>query len=821
MDDSIEQTVYSAPSEVHAPEQQFEQQVSGGKVIRFPDGSAVLEDTQTGPQQQDQNNHDQNLAEVLPSQIVREIGFSLKEAIKEDKESQEDYFEAVGRIIELLGIKLTSESDEDLPFDGAAKIYSMALYDASLDILAGAISSLFPATGMADCVITGEASEETRDRAYRKKSFFNHYFDHVAKEFKKEVKRTLMWASFCGSNYMKVYIDPTLGRPTAMFIRPDDFILNREYTTHLIASRKTHVLRMDARELQIRRMKGIYSKTPIMKQDGYRDGDNVIQEEINEISGFNPTSFENDDIYCIYECHVDYRIKEDVLAPEFEIALPYIISIDEKSGEVLSIRRNWQQGDYLKKKREYFVNFSLLPSLDGEGYGLMHYAGRQAEAATSITRQLINTAAYANFPGGVYMAGMRLENNNLRPSPGEFVPIQTGGIPIDQAISPLPYKEPSQTYISFLDRIEDNIKKPTSIVNSKIAELAPRAPGMTTLGMMEAMQKVPNAILQGFHESFQQLLMLFNDRFAEWLPAGQPYPFKVPDGDHAIMKEDFSDSIIVVPASDPSLQNSSFRFLQSEIILNQAHQSPDVHDMRRVYAFFYKNMGLSPEDVKAFLPEPTPPAEIIPLDPITENQALMQGQPTRSGVSQDHDAHITVHSLLLADPNTKPEIVAGTNAHIQEHKAQKFLVEMQAKIGFVMPENPAEIPPEIQNQIAVMAAQVAQQELAQMNQGQPQEPPLDPARVELEYVRSKNEIDKMRLNIDEQKVHLEAHKIEVDAQIEQERLRQKADQEHLKSQLDNKKIELDAAYKEKDLMIKEIKSLHEQLQQKGQEYAQG
>ena len=787
------------------------------KVLKFPDGSAVVEDIPHpgSGDMQDPENHEQNLAMAFPENVINSLGYSLCQAIEEDVQSQQPYMESIADVIEYLGIMPPSESEVDeQPFEGSSAVYSMALFESAMDLLASAMSSLLPSNSIVDCVIQGESTTELVDRSYRKKMFYNYYFTSIAKEFRKEQKRTLFWAILTGSCYKKVYIDPVLGRPTSMFISPEDFIVNREYSTHLAASRKTHVLNMDARELEIRVQEGIYRDTKIFPVDDAGE-ESVVREVLNEQSGYEPTYYADDKRYKIYECHVDYRIKEDVLAPDFELPLPYVISIDAESKKVLRITRNWAKGDFLKKKQEYFVNYSLLPSLDGEGIGLMHYAGRLSESATQITRQLINSGTYANFPGGVYMSGIRLENNNLRPAPGEFVPIQTGGLPIQQAIESLPYKEPSPALNDLLNKIEDNIRKPSAIVNAKVAEMTPRAPMGSVLAMLEAMQKVPNAILQGFHESFQHELMLFNDRFADWMPEGAHYPFKVPNGEMVIMKEDFMDNIHVIPASDPSLQNSTFRFMQSEIILTQARQNSDIHNMRYVFEYFYKNMGLSPEDIQNILPKPEEPKEIKGQNPISENQNIMQGLPVKADIQQDHDAHEIVHTLIVEDPKSTPEQKAQAQAHIQEHRSLKFLVTMQAKIGFEMPADSTKIPPEMENKIAVAAAHVAQQELQRMQEEaaaqQPPKPMIDPAVVMMEDVKQKAQSSHEKHDLEQHRLAFEREKFMVEAELEEQKIRAKAQVDQLKAELENKKLELDQANKQKDLAIKEIKELKQQV----------
>ena len=815
MDDLLKDTVFTAPDPNDQPTESMQSILGDTRIVRFSDGSAAVVpvEEEIDDREQDPNDHDQNLADVLSDNVLQSLGNTLKNAIEEDVESQEEYFGAVAKIIELLGLQIVNQGGDTPPFEGASNIYSMALFDSALDLLASAIGSLFPSTGMVDTVIQGDSTQELKDQAYRKKAFFNYFLTQVAKEYKKESKRTILWGILAGSCYKKIYNDPVLGRPTAMFIRPEDFVINRECSTHLTATRKTHILRMDGREFQIRKLSGLYRNIKIMSQDSYREEDSPIQDELDENSGYTETYYNKDDHYCIYECHVDYRIKEDIKAPEFDLPLPYIISLDQKSGRILSIRRNWQKDDYLKVKREYFVNYSLLPSLDGEGYGLVNYAGKLAESATSITRQLINAGTYSNFPGGIYQAGIRMENNNLRPAPGEFIPIQTGGLPIQQAIQALPYKEPSGALRELLQNIEDNIKKPSAIINQKVMEMTPRAPMGSVLAMLESLQKVPNLILQGFHESFGHELMLFNDRFAEWLPDDKPYPFNVPGGQHVIMKADFMDNIHVIPASDPSLQNSSYRFMQSEIILNNARQGPDIHNMRFAYEYFYKNMGLSPEDIQELLPAPKEENQTVPLDPITENQNIMTGKPVTAGIMQDHTAHMQVHNLIINDPNSAPEAKSAAIAHLHEHEALAFLVDMQTRIGFEMPEDPTQIPPEMQNQIAIAAADAARQKMQeQQAQNPPPEPPLDPARVMMEDSKLKAEVGMARVAVDERKAQIEQEKVNMEYALAQQKQAHQAEIDAFESQLKERKQDLDELIKKHDLAINAAKEMTSHLQ---------
>lgn len=813
------ETVFTAPSQEDLQQDpQNPMQGEGSSILRFPDGTAVVgpneDESSLFPDQMNPDKHDENLALFLDEQELRDIGNSLKTSIEEDIESQEQYYESVAKIIEYLGLNLTSESDKaDLPFKGATSIYSTAMFESALDLVSSTRNAVFPSDNMVDTVILGEANEQLQDIANRKKSFFNYYFDNVAKEFRKEALRTIFWATIAGSAYKKVYICPVMGRPVSNFIPIDEFIVNREHSSHLASNRKTHILKINERELQLRIMSGAYRDINIMKQFDRTDDISVIQEQLDHLSGYESAHrSDSNDLYKIYECHVDYRIKSDPSCSQYNIPLPYIISIDEKSGKILSIRRNWVPGDFLKKKREYFVNYSLLTSLDGEGYGLVNYAGRLTEAATSLTRQLINSGIYANFPGGVYAQGLRLENNNIRPAPGEFVPIATGGLPISQVVESLPYKEPSASLLTLKNEIEDNIRKPSAIINQKITDLAPRAPQGTVLLMLENLHKIPNAIMQSFHESFTMELELFNDRFAEWLPAGKPYPFMVPGGKNVIIKEDFNVEIQVKASSDPSKQNSAHRFLVSEIVMNNAKEFPDIHNMDSVFRYFYKNVGLSEDELNKLLSpkkEDTPPPE--PMDPVSTIMSITQGTPTTAAVWQDHDSYITILDLWIQANPQNPNMQAAQSLKAQ-HEAYKYMVDIYSKLGIAPPENPSELTPDQQNQLAISVAQIKLNEAneAAAQAGPPPEPPLDPAKVMMEDSLLKAQMSHEKHQLEYKKLELETQKMNMEFMIKEQEFNLKAQIQSLKQALDEQKTQIEFLkvsheheLKERDQLLKE------------------
>ena len=779
----------------------------------FADGSIIVEPKDDeGLPKPVLEFHEQNVAEFLDDSVLSSIGHSLRMAIEEDKESQQEFYQNLSNLIKQLGFSPDKLSAGGA--DGEIGVTSPAVFETWLHFIATIMGSIWPSNNPVDCVIIGEPTEKLENQAYRVSRFCSNYLQNIDKGFDKELQRTIAWSIF-DTVYSKVFIDPVMGRPTHRMIKPEDFIINRDLSSHLSATRKTQVHHMDEREFELRKLIGEYRDIDILTTNSDGGDDNVIEETLDQISGYqrsnNQNSY-NSSKYEIWECHCEYKIKEDPKAGKIDIALPYIITLDAKSGTILRISRNWDKDDFLKKHKEYFVSWGLFPSLDGESYGMAQTASNAAQCATLMTQQLAQSALYANFPAGLYSQGLRLENNSLRPRSGEWLPIQTGGNPISESIMPLPYKDPSPILMDIKNGIEDSIRKPSAIVNDAITEMAPRAPAASVLAMLENMQRVPNFVLQGYHKSFQLMLELFKNRFADWLPENKPYPFKVPGGNHEIMKNDFCDSIQIVPASDPSLQNAMYRLMRAEIILNNARQNPELHDLRVANEMFYKSLNISVEDInKLLLPAPPKDDDAPPpyLNPISENQNLILGKPIKAYIDQDHDAHLIVHKSLLDNPDAQdPNVIAANQAHQAEHVAFKLLVQFQAQTNQPLPENIEELPPEIQNQIATMAAQLAQQQQAEAQESAPPDPALmqaqatliqaqavaDEVKVNELEINLKSETDKIKLNLDQARLEYDKEKTMQDFDYKERELQ--FNRERVMNEFHNKQLELELKMQE-------------------------
>ncbi len=801
-----------------------EENVPGGRLLRMSDGSAVLEPEEdanlpTKMGNEDLRQFNVNMALHLPTIELSRIGGTIKEDVDDDFRSQRPYMQATATAMRQLALQITNRvSKEGSSTEGGlaftSGVYSMAFFESCMDLVLTAKNTLFKENDMVNPVIIGRDSDESDDLSERMKDWFNYYLTYDLKDFRQEAARALFWAVVAGYAYKKVYFDPIRQKPVSLVIPITQFAINRQHSSHHSSTRKTQLYTISEKELHIRRSMGLYIDTEVQLADkDDLDGDDVLNV-LRAMQGIEESDTQRKETYRIAETHIELYIEHDPYSPEEKLPSPYIVTWDKTSGNVLSIHRNWKEEDPHRQPNCFFVCYNMLPSLDGEGYGMVNYAANQAQAATLVTRELLLGGVYANFPGGVYSQGLRIEGNEIRPDPGQFVPIATGSQRIQDCFMTLPYKEPSPALFSLLTALEEGIRKPSTIINQKISEMAGNAPASSTLALLESYHKVPNAIMQSFYESFGQELELFRQQFYDWLPEGQPYPFPVAGGSHAMMKQDFNPQIKVMPSGEPNLQNSSYRLIRAEIVKGSADAQPQLHDMRAVYAEFYKNMGLNQAVIeKILLPKPEPEQEPPAKDPQSENSDMMQGKPVKVYMWQDHDAHEAVHAMVLNDPSQQA-IWPNVHAHIQVHKAEKMMIQMFNAIGMDVPQDPAQIPPEAQNQIAQALAQIANQQ----QQEQQQQQPIDPSMVALEKVEADREAAQLRAQTEHMRMEAQERIEKEKAEVKEVEMRLSQMQADNQMRLDELKIQLEIAQahqslekQEKEIALKEVNMYKEIL----------
>ena len=466
-----------------------------------------------------------------------------------------------------------------------------------------------------------------------------------------------------------------------------------------------------------------------------------IQAQVDGVQGVEPGA-EGTEEYKIYEVYADLNLEG--YENEDGIPLPYIVTIEEGSRKVLSIYRNYEEEDPTFQRQSSFVHYKLMPGVGFYGLGYAHLLGNSAKTATSIRRQLIDAATLNNFPGGLRVKGMRLDDNNIGIGPTEFREIDTGGMPIQNAIMTMPYKEPSQVSLALLKETYESARNLANTAEIAVGEGRQDAPVGTTVALMEAATRLQSATLKRSHKAFNRELKMIANLFGKYLP-DEPYPFPVRGGMSAIMREDFSDNIDVIPVSDPNISSSAQRMMRAEALLRFATQQPDQHNLREAYRQMYVEMGIAEEKIDLLLlPEQEKPR---PLDPLSENQNALTGKPLVAGAYQDHDAHIAAHAPI-AEENP------ALQAHINEHLALKMRVQVEQIIGQPLPPPGEPLPPEIENQLAAMVAQ-AMQQLAPSYKAQPPGP--DPMlQIEQMKVQQRDADSKLDAQVDMAKAQLEA-----------------------------------------------------------------
>ena len=711
--------------------------VDGALVMENEDGSVDIDFDPADEDAGDAEEHSANLADFMNDMDLAGLSEQLMSGVEEDKQSRSDWETTMEKGIKLLGLKI---EDRTTPFNGACGVFDPLMAEAVIRWQAVARGELMPAAGPVKTQVIGVPNMDLDDQAERVKAWMNLYLTELAPEYYEEFDQMLMWLPLVGSTFKKVYQDPVLARPVARFVLPSNFIVSYGTSDLSTSQRYCHVVPMTKKQLRMAQINGVYRDLSL--GDPQPTGnDDIVQSEVDSVEGLQPGASGAND-YQIYEVYADLDLKG--FENEDGIPLPYIVSIDENTRKILSIRRNWKEGDTTFQKRNYFVHYKFLPGLGFYGLGYAHILGNSAKTATSIRRQLIDAGTLNNFPGGLRVKGMRLDDNNLGIGPTEFREIDTGGLPIQNAIMPMPYKEPSQVSLELLRETYEGARNLANTAEIAVGDGRQDAPVGTTVALMEAATRVQSATLKRAHKSLGQELKLIADLFGEYLPEA-PYPFPVKGGQTAIMRADFVNNIDVIPVSDPNISSSAQRMMRAEALLRFATQQPDMHDLHAAFKQMYMEMGIEPEKIDAILPNKT--IEPKPLDPLTENQNAIVGLPLRAGEYQDHDAHIAAHAPIAQDnPNLQ--------AHINEHLALKLRVQVQQVLGQQLPPPGAPLPPEVENQLALAVAE-AMQQLAPMYKPQPEQPPVDPlVEVEAMKVQQKQISDERDAQVELQKAEL-------------------------------------------------------------------
>ena len=668
------------------------------------DGSALLG---PAPEMQMSSEFDENLADVISDSELDRIYISLTGSIDDDRSSREDWEKTYTDGLKYLGMKFDETRSE--PFEGASGVTHPLLGEAVTQFQAQAYKELLPAGGPVKTQVVGAYDSAMEEQAQRVREFMNYEIVHVMQEYDEDLDQMLFYLPLAGSAFKKVYYDENLQRPVSKFVAPEDLIVPY-YTTDLESCpRITHVIKMPENDVRKLQAIGFYKKFD-MQPGEETDQYSSLDTEKEKLEGMEPTS-DSDEVCVLYEvhCNLDLEGFEDVGedGEETGIKLPYIVTIDSNTENVLSIRRNFKKEDPMRNKTEYFVHFKFLPGLGFYGFGLTHMIGGLSKASTSILRQLIDAGTLSNLPAGFKTRGIRIRNEDEPIQPGEFRDVDAPAGSLRDAIQPLPFKEPSGTLLNLLGLLVSSGQRFASIAEIAVGEGNNQAPVGTTLALMEKSTKVLSAIHKRLHNAQKKEFGLLADIFAQSLPP--VYPYQVSGGQNEIKQSDFDGRIDIFPVSNPDIFSTSQRIVMAQEMMQLVQSNPQIHGPGGVYEA-YKRMyaSLGVENIDSLL-LPPPPSQPPPKEGGMENSSLLMGQPAQAFPQQNHDAHIAAHVTLLS---LQP---VQTNAQVQANIISHIMQHLQLKADAIAQE---QMPPEAMQQYQQLQQQAQQAtpvEAQQMN----------------------------------------------------------------------------------------------------------
>jgi len=711
--------------------------------------------------------HDSNLAEYLEDAALEELSSELIENFNTDRQSRGDWAKSYVKGLDLLGMKI---EERQQPWSGASGVFHPVLTESIVRFQAQAMGEIFPAAGPVRTKTVGKQTREKTEQAARVENEMNYLLTEEMTEYRDETEQMLFKLPLAGSAFKKVYYDPLLERPCAMFVPAEDFVVSYGATDLMSCIRYTHVMKKTANEIAKLMVNGFYKDLDLPDPEpDFSD----IQEKYDELDGESAT-IEDDDRHTLLEIHADLELPEPFQDKE-GIARPYVVTIDKSSRMILSIRRNYYEDDTKKKKIQYFVHYKYLPGLGFYGTGLIHLIGGLAKSATSILRQLIDAGTLSNLPAGLKARGLRIKGDDSPLMPGEFRDVDVPGGAIRDAITFIPYKEPSSVLYQLLQNIVDEGRRIGSVADIQVGDINSQAPVGTTLALMERSMKVMSGVQSRLHSSLKKELRLISNIIHDYMPSEYAYET---EGDFSRIK-DFDDRVDVIPVSDPNAATMSQRIMQYQAALQLAQQAPQLYDMGKLHRQMLEVLGITDAKDIVKLKE-----DIKPNDPVTENMMILKQEPVKAFKYQDHEAHITVHLAAANDPKIK-EIVgqspfagaiqAAIAAHITEHVAFQYRKDMEEKLGVPMPSEEKPLPEDAESELSRLTAQAAQKLLssneAEMQAAAAKKAQEDPLTIIQQRELAIKEAElQHKIEMDKLKLELEAAKTKINKDLQEDRL---------------------------------------------------
>ena len=640
-------------------------------VVQEEDGSATINFDPSAVNQPGGEGHGDNLAELLPEDVLGKLGSELSENYQTYKAARKDWEDSYTKGLDLLGFKYENPTQ---PFQGASGATHPVLAEAVTQFQAQAYKELLPATGPVHTRVIGLANRQKEDQSVRVKEFMNYQLMDVMKEYEPEFDQMLFYLPLSGSAFKKVYYDELLGRAVSKFVPADDLLVPYTATSLADAESVIHVIKMSENDLRKKQVAGFY--VDIELTPGYNEETEVEKKE-RELEGVKRTR--DEDVFTILEIHTDLDLEgfedKDSTGEDTGIKLPYIVTIELGSREVLSIRRNYKAEDPSKQKQEYFVHFKFLPGMGFYGFGLIHMIGGLSRTATTALRQLLDAGTLSNLPSGFKQRGIRVRDEAQSIQPGEFRDVDAPGGNIKDAFMPLPFKEPSATLLQLMGTVVAAGQRFASIADMQVGDGNQQAAVGTTIALLERGSRVMSAIHKRLYVAMKSEFNLLAGVFKTYLPP--EYPYDVVGGQKNIKVADFDDKVDIIPVADPNIFSQSQRISLAQTELQLAQSNPGMHNLYEAYRHMYEAIGV--KNIDAILP---PPVEPSPVDPATENILAMSNKPFQAFKGQDHQAHITTHLNFMASnvARNSPVVMATLEKNIFEHIS--LMAQEQLEVEF-------------------------------------------------------------------------------------------------------------------------------------------
>jgi hypothetical protein len=636
----------------------------GGVEINFEPGAF---------NQAQSENHYDNLAELLPEEILMPLGSELYQNYSDYKSSRQDWEQSYIKGLDLLGFKYEQKTE---PFQGASGATHPVLAEAVTQFQALAYKELLPAQGPVRTQTVGAPSPEKSSQAERVKEFMNYQLMDQMPEYETEFDQMLFYLPLSGSAFKKVYYDELLGRAVSKFVPADDLIVPYTATSLDDAESMIHRIRTSGNDLRKQQVGGFYRDIDLTP--GY-ENETALDKKEHELEGIRQTG-KPEDVFTLLECHVNLDIEgfED-RGPDGEttgIKLPYIVTIEENSRQVLSIRRNYEVGDALRKKISYFVHFKFLPGLGFYGFGLIHMIGGLSRTATSALRSLLDAGTLSNLPAGFKQRGIRIRDDAQSIQPGEFRDVDAPGGNIRDAFMTLPFKEPSPTLLQLMGVVVQAGQRFASIADMQVGEGNQQAAVGTTVALLERGSRTMSAIHKRLYVGLKQEFKLLARVFKLYLP--EEYPYDVVGGERVIKQADFDDKVDILPVADPNIFSQTQRISIAQTELQLAQSNPQIHNLYAAYRNMYEAIGV--KNIDLILKKPQPPQ---PKDPSLEHIDSLSSIPFQAFKGQDHRAHITAHMNFMSTNIAKnnPVINASLQKNIFEHISLMALEQVEMEFA--------------------------------------------------------------------------------------------------------------------------------------------